>query len=229
MTRRGSIFRPWPAILPAIALALSAMSFLSSSFVSSAFAEDNGSAPALGSVSPGGTPSPDASGAALRDRLFAALKNARDETEGRLIETEIWRFFLASAPDSATRGLVDEAMRRRAVYDLAGAKELLDRAIARAPDYAEAYNQRGFVRFMQDDFEGALQDVDKAIELEPKHFAAMSGRALILLRQGRFELAQVQLREAVAIHPFLKERSMIVPAPADSSPKGAKRANEVDL
>ncbi|WP_370194784.1 tetratricopeptide repeat protein, partial [Aurantimonas coralicida] len=91
-----------------------------------------------------------------------------------------------------------------------------DAAVAAAPDYAEAFNQRGFVRFLQEDFDGALADVDRAITLEPKHFAAMSGRAIILMRQGRFRLAQAQLREAVAIHPFLKERAMIVPEAPDT-------------
>ena len=72
------------------------------------------------------------------------------------------------------------------------------------------------MRFLQEDFDGALADVDHAIALEPRHFAAMSGRAIILMRQGRFRLAQTQLREAVAIHPFLKERAMIVPEAPDT-------------
>ena len=44
----------------------------------------------------------------------------------------------------------------------------------------------------------------------------MAGRALILMRQGRVELAQKQLRAAVAVDPFLKERSMLVPEPGEA-------------
>ncbi|HEX2018313.1 MAG TPA: tetratricopeptide repeat protein [Aurantimonas sp.] len=154
-------------------------------------------------------------------RLFAALKNAADEAEGRAAESAIWHHWMAAAPDLATRQLLERAMERRQSYDFAGAHSLLDQAIAAAPDYAEAWNQRGFVRFLQDDLDGALADVDQAIALEPKHFAAMSGRAIILMRQGRFGLAQSQLRAAVAIHPFLKERGMIAPvAPAVPAPAG---------
>ncbi len=148
--------------------------------------------------------------------LFAALKNAATEAEGLAAESAIWRHWMQAAPDAATRRLVEEAMDRRGSYDFAGARALLDAAVAAAPDYAEAFNQRGFVRFLQEDFDGALADVDRAIALEPKHFAAMSGRAIILMRQGRFRLAQAQLREAVAIHPFLKERAMIVPEAPDT-------------
>ncbi|MEF2551172.1 hypothetical protein VQ042_07310 [Aurantimonas sp. A2-1-M11] len=152
---------------------------------------------------------------ATETRLFAALKHAATEAEARAVESAIWRHWIGAAPDLATRQLVERAMERRGSYDLAGARSLLDEAIIAASGYAEAWNQRGFVRFLQDDFDGALGDVDQAIALEPRHFAAMSGRALILMRQGRFGLAQTQLRAAVAIHPFLKERALIAPAPAD--------------
>lgn len=153
-----------------------------------------------------------------RVKLFAALKAATSEAEGRAAEAAIWRFWMRAAPDSTTRRLVDDAMSRRGDYDFAGAREHLDEAIARSPTYAEAFNQRGFIRFLQEDFDGALEDVDRAIALEPGHFGAMAGRAHILMRQGRFRLAQAQLREAVAIHPFLKERAMLVP-PVDTAPE----------
>ncbi|MCP3054289.1 tetratricopeptide repeat protein [Aurantimonas marianensis] len=167
------------------------------------------------------TPQEESAGAiaveAAPAELFAALKSATSEAEGRAAETAIWRFWMSAAPDPIARRLVDDAMKRRGDYDFAGARQLLDKAITRAPAYAEAFNQRGFIRFLQDDFDGALEDVDRAIELEPRHFAAMAGRAHILMRQGRFRLAQAQLREAVNIHPFLKERTMLVP-PVGTTP-----------
>ncbi len=153
-----------------------------------------------------------------RTKLFAALKAATSEAEGRAAEAAIWRFWMRAAPDSTTRRLVEDAMSRRGNYDFAGARERLDEAITRSPTYAEAFNQRGFIRFLQEDFDGALEDVDRAIALEPNHFGAMAGRAHILMRQGRFRLAQAQLREAVAVHPFLKERAMLVP-PVDTAPE----------
>ena len=169
-------------------------------------------------------------GARLRDRLFAALKAARSETEGRAIENEIWRFWLADAPDATSRALVERAMKKRGVYDTEGAEALLDKAIARSPDYAEAYNQRAFVRFLRENMDGALEDADQALAFEPKHFGAMAGRALILMRQGRFRLAQDQLRQAVAIHPFLKERSMILPTEPGQGPHPASTPSKgIDL
>ncbi|MCE7027239.1 tetratricopeptide repeat protein [Jiella avicenniae] len=164
-------------------------------------------------AAPSGGPQAAATGL---DRLYAALKTAPDEAAARAIEDAIWRRWM-EAPDLRTADLVREAMARREIYDFAGARTLLDEAVARAPDYAEAYNQRGFVRFLQEDYDGALEDVDRAIEREPRHFAARAGRALILMRQGRHRLAQAELRRAVEIHPFLKERGMLVGEPAKPS------------
>lgn len=166
------------------------------------------------------SPADSASDEALRAKLFGDLKAAVSEAEARTAEEAIWRFWM-EAPDEETGRLVAAAMDRRSDYDFAGARELLDQAVARSPRYAEAWNQRGFIRFLQEDFDGALADVDRAIELEPKHFAAMAGKAVILMRQGRFRLAQDVLRRAVAIHPFLKERSLILPDPG-ATPKPAE-------
>ncbi len=168
--------------------------------------------PAAETAPPGGAQP----GAAEMEALFAALKSASTEAAGRTMEDRIWRRWI-EAPDRRTTDLLQGAMARREVYDFAGAKALLDEAVARSPNYAEVFNQRGFIRFLQDDYDGALEDVDRAIELEPRHFAAMAGRALILMRQGRHRLAQAQLRQAVAIHPFLKERGMLVGGTAKPS------------
>ncbi len=101
-------------------------------------------------------------------------------------------------------------MERRSAYDYAGAIAILDRLVALAPDWAEAWNQRATMRFLADDLDGSLADCERVLELEPKHFGALSGQALILMRQGRFDTAQSILRKAVEIDPFLAERALLV-------------------
>lgn len=159
--------------------------------------------------------------AAERDRLFRFLSQAQTERDGFAMEMEVWRHWL-KAPDAETAALMNRALERRRVYDFAGAEDILDRALAMAPDYAEAWNQRATIRFEREDFSGALADIETALRLEPKHFGAMAGQAIILMRQGRFDTAQSILRRAVAIHPFLAERAMIVPRPGESAPDAGK-------
>lgn len=158
-----------------------------------------------------------ASYAAERDRLFRFLAQAGTPQAGFAMEMEIWRHWL-KAPDADTAALMNKALQRRRVYDFAGAEDILDRAVELAPDYAEAWNQRATIRFQREDFSGALADIEATLRLEPKHFGAMAGQAIILMRQGRFETAQSILRRAVAIHPYLAERAMIVPRPGESAP-----------
>lgn len=146
------------------------------------------------------------------DRLFAFLARARTEAEARAMEDEIWRHWMR-APDTAAAELMAKAMERRTSYDFAGAVAILDDLVVLAPEWAEGWNQRATIRFMQGDFPGSLSDIEETLQREPRHFGAMAGMALILTRQGRVRQAQAILREAVEINPFLRERAMIVPVP----------------
>lgn len=145
-----------------------------------------------------------------QDSLFEALKNATNEEEAGRIEDAIWRSWLDAAPSPEIRGKIDSAMRKRGAYDFQGAKELLDDVVSEAPDYSEGWNQRAFILFLQGNYEASLEDIDRALALEPRHFGALSGRAIILMTLGRVQLGQEALKEAVEIHPFLKERDMLI-------------------
>lgn len=144
------------------------------------------------------------------DDLFEALKNAPNEKEARLIETEIWEAWIDAAPTPELREQVESAMRMRGEYNYQGAREVLDKVVAEAPEYPEGWNQRAFILFLQGDYEASLADIKRVLELEPRHFGALSGQAMIYITQGRAELAQKTLRDAVNVHPYLKERALLI-------------------
>lgn len=144
----------------------------------------------------------------LLDDLFIQLKAARDEAGARAIENEIWQAWMVSGDPTIDRAM-EEVMRLRRNYDFRGAIALLDRIVVEAPDYAEAWNQRATMHFMVEEFDAALVDIARTLALEPRHFGALSGRALIRMRHGAFPEALADLRAAVAVHPYLRERSMI--------------------
>lgn len=155
---------------------------------------------------------------AEREALFRRLRDAPTEREGRIAEDAVWRMWMEEAPNAAIREAVAEAMRKRESYDFAGALAILNEVVAAAPDYAEGWSQRAFIRFLRDDLDGSLEDIERALALEPRHFAALAGQAMILMRQGRVEAGQSALRRAVEIHPWLKERSMLIPVPGEATP-----------
>ena len=57
-------------------------------------------------------------------------------------------------------------------------------AIAKKPDFADAYNNRGLARFRDDDREGALADYTRAIETDPDFGTAYFNRAEVRLETG---------------------------------------------
>ncbi len=156
--------------------------------------------------------------AQYRARLFEALKDAPTEQAGRALENEIWKFWMAEGPTPEIRRDVAEAMRARDGYNFDKALDILNGVVAVAPDYAEGWNQRAFIHFLKGSLDRSLEDIDRALELEPMHFAAYSGRAIILMQQGRMQLGQRALREAIAIHPWIKERHMLIPEAGETSP-----------
>lgn len=149
--------------------------------------------------------------AAEREALFDTLKTARSEHEAQQIEDQIWRHWMAAAPDAETGRLLRDAMNRRESYDLEGARLILNDAIERSPDYSEVWNQRAFVLYLQGKLDRSLEDIDRTLELEPSHFGALAGKARILMEQGRVQLGQKALRQAIEIHPFLRERNLLLP------------------
>ena len=143
------------------------------------------------------------------NHLFTLLPLAANETEARQIEEEIWKSWMAQ-PGAEIRDLITKAMERRRWFDFEGARKILNKVVKMAPDYAEGWNQRAFILFLQEKYDQSLSDIERALALEPRHFGALAGQARILMRQGRFATGQKILKQAVKIHPFLRERSMIV-------------------
>jgi len=147
-----------------------------------------------------------------RKKLLAALKTAQTVQEARSLENRIWAFW-THGPDDEANQQISEIFAARRARDLDKALRIANALTERLPDYAEGWNQKATVLFMQGRWDRSLDAVERALELEPKHFGALAGKGVILMRQGRVELAQVALRRAVAINPFLRERRLLIKDP----------------
>jgi tetratricopeptide (TPR) repeat protein len=54
----------------------------------------------------------------------------------------------------------------------------LSEAIRLQPDFARAYNARGYVYLLKRDYQRALADFDEAVRLDPNYANAIQNRAL---------------------------------------------------
>lgn len=147
--------------------------------------------------------------------IVVALNAAESQQEATPLNAELWELWL-DAPDEIAQDMLDQGMARRSNYDFLGAISALDRLVDYCPDYAEGYNQRAFARFLAGDLQAALADLDRTLEILPTHTGALSGKALTLMGLGRNDEAQEVLRAALALHPWLQERALLIePAGTD--------------
>jgi len=142
--------------------------------------------------------------------LIERIQAAPTEADARLISNQLWELW-TDAPSEQAQAMLDRGMNRRRSFDYLGALQDLDALVDFCPQYAEGYNQRAFVNYLRQDFATALVDLDQAIALSPTHIAALSGRALTLVGLGRTEEARAALAEALALNPWLPERSLAGP------------------
>jgi tetratricopeptide (TPR) repeat protein len=145
------------------------------------------------------------------DELFGRLKAAGDEREAQAAVAEIWRLWLRSGkPD------LDAAMDEAAGLVGAGHPALalpkLDAILARAPDWAEAWNKRATALYLLGEHDRSLADIARVLALEPRHFGALSGLGLVRMARGEHREALAAYRRALAVNPFLAERHELIPA-----------------
>jgi tetratricopeptide (TPR) repeat protein len=140
--------------------------------------------------------------------LIQSLQEAKDSSAAHMISNQMWSYW-ADAPDTYAQELLDEGMSRRSAYDFDGAMLAIEALIAYCPDYAEGYNQRAFVNFLRGDYAAALPDLERAVQMSPRHIAAMTGQAMTLMALQRNAEAALILRAALALNPWLSERSLL--------------------
>ena len=136
------------------------------------------------------------------DTLFIDLANAETARAAARVEDQIWKEWLTGPTDDDSALLIRvlDAMSAR---DYRTALEQLDTLHARAPEFAEAWNQRAIVLFLMQDFEGSLAAIDKTLALEPRHFGALAGGGQCYLHLGQPRQALSSFREALNIHPWM--------------------------
>jgi tetratricopeptide (TPR) repeat protein len=145
------------------------------------------------------------------DGLFASLQSAKEEPDADLIVAEIWRTWLQSSQPELDRAM-EEVITMMAFGQLDAAMATLDVLVARAPEWAEAWNKRATVLYMRGEFDRSLADIDRVLALEPRHFGALAGQGLIRMGQEKDREALSAFRKALRVNPFLKERLELIPS-----------------
>ncbi len=138
--------------------------------------------------------------AEVLDQLMGRLAKATDADEAQGIAGLIEQIWMKSGSDTA------DLLMNRVVAAIANnrhdvADALLDQILDLQPNWAEAWNKRATLRFLDDDDAGSMEDISHVLALEPRHFGAISGMGFILARHGEDKAALTALRRALEIYP----------------------------
>jgi tetratricopeptide (TPR) repeat protein len=130
-------------------------------------------------------------GKALRDDDLAVRSMAEDALWA------IW--FRADTPEhNQTLERVRHSISRE---QLEQAETLVNRLIADSPNFAEAYNQRAFVYFLQGRFAESAEDCQRVLARNPFHIGAVEGLAKCQLGLNRPRDALKSLCRALKLRP----------------------------
>lgn len=145
------------------------------------------------------TPEVEALGDAHLDALFTQLAKP-DNPNWERVQAQIWASWSQSG--SASMDLLlrraSEAMERQ---DYTTALLHLNDLVRLAPDFAEGWNRRATLFFLEKRYRASMADIQQVLNLEPRHFGALSGMGIILDRLGDKPGALKTYRRLIAIHP----------------------------
>jgi tetratricopeptide (TPR) repeat protein len=82
------------------------------------------------------------------------------------------------------------------------AERLLSEAIEGMPDFAEAWNRRAVLYYLQQRYWQAIADCEQVLELVPYHFGALHGVGLCHAGLGNYTAAIQAFRRALAVQPY---------------------------
>jgi tetratricopeptide (TPR) repeat protein len=136
--------------------------------------------------------------------LFKRLQAADDAVEAAPIEELIWQIWFEHE-DSGIESQMMTAVSQMNRGDLPAALATLDRLVAAAPEFAEAWNRRATLHYIMGNYPASEADIVKTLQLEPFHFGALSGRGLVLIAQGKYEEARKAFSLALEVNPNMPE------------------------
>jgi tetratricopeptide (TPR) repeat protein len=143
------------------------------------------------------------------EELFRDLSGATSGEAADEAEELIWALW-TSHEDRDAEEIMAEAIEGMEVGALEAARILLDDLTERYPDWAEAWNRRATLCFIEKRDQDCLADITRTLALEPRHFGAIAGFGHVCLRHGHLNEARAAFQIALSINPHLDELAAIL-------------------
>jgi tetratricopeptide (TPR) repeat protein len=145
---------------------------------------------------------------ALVNSLLKDLKHPDESIRGRATD-ELWKLWfwqkgvyglelLGLSQGLLETGRVDEA------------EALLTKIVTEQPDFAEAWNRRAVLHYLQGAYHRSISDCEMVLSLNPVHFGALHGLGLCYFALGEYSIAIQSFRRALEIQPYAIENQRLL-------------------
>jgi len=143
--------------------------------------------------------------------ISALLKNLKDtdETIRDRATRDLWKIWFEQKGMMGLEGL-RRAQLLMELRDFGRAEELLNKLINQQPDFAEAWNRRAVLHYIQGRYWEAISDCEETIRLNPIHFGALHGLGLSHVALGNYRLAIHAFQCALNVQPFSVENQRLI-------------------
>ena len=147
---------------------------------------------------------------AVLDSLFSSLQEITDKGDANRIVSEIWtRWSTHPTQESLTTRLIRGASMMNQ-GDYVHAEAIFSNIITEDPSFAEAWNKRATLFYIQGKIAQSRADIAQTLALEPRHFGALAGLGMIELSAGNLEAALRAYEQAVAVNPHMQNANDII-------------------
>ena len=131
--------------------------------------------------------------------IAACLRKEEERETARIAADTLWTLWFRGDTPANNQELQRLARLRDREQALASINALLERA----PEFAEAYNQRAIIYFRQKKFDRSIADCQKALELNPFHFGAQAGLGQCYMQMRKHRAALRAFRAALRLNPYM--------------------------
>ncbi len=148
--------------------------------------------------------------------LLEALKNP-DEAIREEATHELWQIWFNQKGVHGLN-LLEQSQMLLQAGKVNEAEALLTELVTNLPDFAEAWNRRAVLYYMQGRHRHSLADCQQVVALNPIHFGALHGMGLCYAALGEYALAIQAFRRALEVQPYaLANQRMILECTAHLS------------
>ena len=131
----------------------------------------------------------------------AGMLHDEDRGVRQLASDALWSLWLRADTEAHNQELnrlvnLRDRRKKRAGFDA---------LIEKAPQFAEAYNQRAMLHFQMEEWYKSIADCERVLKLNPYHFGAAAGMGRCYMKVGKHRAALKAFRNALRLNPGLED------------------------